>query len=166
MGQIKAFLVGVCEYNGSPSLPICYNDVVAVKQALVLGLGAHEEDVFLCGQSGNIGINEFLTKLSIALAKTTSEDTFILYFSGHGGKNSLLLSDKPLNLQCLIDLIEKTKPKNKIIVLDSCHSGGFSASNTKTLDLNGAIEKLSGTAMPSLHHVMQINVLVLIANED
>mgnify|MGYP001517485909 CR=1 FL=1 len=71
-------------------------------------------------------------------------DKHIFYFSGHGGKNVLALSDGNLNLQSLIDVIEKIPAKNKIIILDSCHSGYFAISDTPALDLSETIETFVG----------------------
>ena len=66
-----------------------------------------------------------VTSIYTALKGATQDDTFIFYFSGHGGKNCLILSDSLIELQDLINTIEQIHTKNKIVILDSCHSGGF-----------------------------------------
>jgi uncharacterized caspase-like protein len=71
-------------------------------------------------------IERTAASIVVALSRVTSKDTFIFYFTGHGGKNCLALSDGLIPLQDLIDVIENTAAKNKVVILDSCHSGDFS----------------------------------------
>lgn len=95
MGHIKVLLVGVCIYPvaGLPTLPICANDVQTVKNALISGLKVAENDIHICGKYGTVTQIDLLRGLTTVLATTTPDDTFIFYFSGHGGKNSFALSD-------------------------------------------------------------------------
>ena len=118
---------------GYPALPLCANDVQAVKKALIAGLNVSESSIMVCGHHGTATTKDLITGLYSSISGTDNEDTFIFYFSGHGGKNVLALSDGNLNLQSLIDVIEKIPAKNKIIILDSCHSGYFAISDTPAL---------------------------------
>jgi formylglycine-generating enzyme required for sulfatase activity len=63
------------------------------------------------------------------------EDDFICYFSGHGdlakGKLQLVLSDEPkpvemisMDVDIIQSYIQKCRSKNKLLILDCCHSGG------------------------------------------
>ena len=110
---------------GYPALPLCANDVQAIKKALIAGLNVSESNIMVCGHHGTATTKDLITGLYSSISGTANEDTFIFYFSGHGRKNVLALSDGDLNLQSLIDVIEKIPAKNKIIILDSCHSGYF-----------------------------------------
>ena len=127
MGTIKALLVGVCEYPAlkAPSLPFCKNDLYAIKNALQSGLCIAKENILLCGENGTVTIKKLIDSIKTILSTAHPEDTFIFYFSGHGGKNCLALSDGKVNLQSLVDLIEQVPLKSKIAILDSCHSGSF-----------------------------------------
>lgn len=49
-----------------------------------------------------------------------------------------------ISLQSVIDYIEKISSKNKIVILDSCHSGGFSLDKTPEIMVNESVEKFSG----------------------
>lgn len=129
---------------GYPALPLCANDVQAVKKALIAGLNVSESSIMVCGHHGTATTKDLITGLYSSISGTDNEDTFIFYFSGHGGKNVLALSDGNLNLQSLIDVIEKIPAKNKIIILDSCHSGYFAISDTPALDLSETIETFVG----------------------
>ena len=146
MSNITALLTGVCMYPvaGYPALPLCANDVQAVKKALIAGLNVSESNIMVCGHHGTATTKDLITDLYSSISGTADEDTFIFYFSGHGGKNVLALSDGNLNLQSLIDVIEKIPAKNKIIILDSCHSGYFAISDTPALDLSETIETFVG----------------------
>ncbi|OAB40551.1 hypothetical protein PMSD_01200 [Paenibacillus macquariensis subsp. defensor] len=146
MGKIKALLVGVCEYpaTGLPALPLCENDLYAVRTALINGLKVALEDVYICGETGMATSSDLANTMLQALTTITNEDTFIFYFTGHGGKNCLALSDGSIALQELIDLIENTSAKSKIIVLDACHSGGFSVGEVPHMVVSATVESFAG----------------------
>jgi len=101
MGTIKAVLVGVCEYPAlkAPSLPFCKNDLYATKDALQSGLCVAQKNILLCGENGTVTINEMLNTIKTVLSTANPDDILIFYFSGHGGKNCLALSDGKVNLQ-------------------------------------------------------------------
>lgn len=146
MGVVRALLVGVCEYptlNCTP-LPLCKNDLYAMKNALIDGLNINSNNIVLCGETGMVTLSELIFSINYTLSNATNEDTFIFYFSGHGGKNCLALSDGLIGLQDLIDAIEGVKTRNKIVILDSCHSGGFSLNNMPKMNINETVETFAG----------------------
>lgn len=146
MGEIKALLIGVCKYTFNAQtipLPFCQNDAMAVRRALIDGLNASPDNILVSGNNGEITKKCFLSDLMSTLATTTDEDTLILYFSGHGGNNCLAMSDGLVDLQSLVDLMEKTTPQNKIIILDSCHSGSFSVSDIRPLGTDETVAALA-----------------------
>ena len=55
MSNITALLTGVCMYPavGYPALPLCANDVQAVKKALIAGLNVSESSITIWWSSWN-----------------------------------------------------------------------------------------------------------------
>lgn len=146
MVKIKVLLTGICEYPvlKCPSLPFCKNDLYALQNALARGLRVDIKDIFMCGENGKVTLPELIGSFKIIYNDISKDDTFIFYFSGHGGKNSLALSDGLVELQSLIDLIEGFKCKNKIIILDSCHSGSFSIKGVPQMEVFEMVENFAG----------------------
>lgn len=146
MGTTKVLLVGVCEYltiKCTP-LPMCKNDLVAMKTALICGLNINPNNIHLCGETGIVTTNELIMSIYTVLKDMSEDDTFIFYFSGHGGKNCLVLSDGFIELQDLINTIEKIQTKNKIAIIDSCHSGDFLLENIPAIDIDETVEYFAG----------------------
>lgn len=79
MGTIKALLVGVCEYITikCPPLPLCKNDLYAMRTALIHGLNINSDNILLCGETGIVTKNELVTSIHTILKGATEEDTFI-----------------------------------------------------------------------------------------
>lgn len=142
---IKALLVAVSEYKvtGCSDLPLCKNDLYAMQNALIKGLKVEFNDIYLCGETGSVNKVDFLFGINKTIENSTEEDTVIFYFSGHGGENILALTDVLIELQEVINLIENVKAKNKVILLDCCHAGGFEINNTQ-IGIIDSIEKFLG----------------------
>ncbi len=138
---IKALLTAVSYYDNYQDLPLCRNDLYAVQRALINGLNVDINNIKLLGQTGLIKQSNFLNTLVETICKCNENDTFIFYFSGHGGRNIIACSDGLINLQSIIDTLDKIKVKNKIIILDCCYSGGFNL--TSQTEIN-SIEDLVG----------------------
>lgn len=129
----KALLVGINEYPRGP-LHGCVNDAKAVADLLEY----HEE-----------GIKNFDVELGLNI-KTKSElkgkikrvfegksDVALFYFSGHGYIDEIggyLVTpdydknDMGIELSYILKLANESKCKNRIIILDCCHSGGMGKS--------------------------------------
>lgn len=147
MARTKALLVGVSRYflPGCTPLPKAINDLRAMKDALIRGLNIVEEDIIICGGKGTVEVSEFIQAIQSSLSDVEENDNFIFYFSGHGAKDRLVLSDKCIQLQELIDLVGHYNVKGKIIILDSCNSGGFEVDGVAEFDINEAVEKFVGS---------------------
>ena len=79
MSNITALLTGVCMYPavGYPALPLCANDVQAVKKALIAGLNVSESSIMVCGHHGTATTKDLITGLDSSISGTANEDTFI-----------------------------------------------------------------------------------------
>lgn len=146
MGKTKAILTGVSEYPtlNAASLPLCKNDIVEMKKALVSGLNVEETDILTCGQDGYVTKSDLISSINAFLKNASKDDILIFYFSGHGSKTSLALSDGVVGLQNLIDIIEKLPIKCKIVILDSCHSGSAELNSIPEMDINGTVALFAG----------------------
>lgn len=134
MSKRKALLIGIDDYPGTNKLNGCRADVSSIKTVL-----AKNED-----GSDNFDIVELLdvkssheAMVQIDSLFATDSDIALLYFSGHGYDNTtgseLVFPDdvthngyyKGLQMRSIMDIVNKSKAKNKIIILDCCHAGDF-----------------------------------------
>ena len=150
MGTIKALIVGVSDYTviKAPSLDLCLNDIFAFENALIEGLNVKSENICICGESKTVTVNDFLDSFQSVIEKIDDSDTFIFYFSGHGAKrnneNYFVFSDGVKKIQEVIELIENICAKNKIVIIDSCHSGSKNLSDMSPIDINVTADQFVG----------------------
>ncbi len=152
-----ALLIGVgeCEYKPN-SLPVTVKDTQAIYAALI--------DSDLCAYPDNsehirVLNNENATKDSILgglqwlkeKAKTDTEATIFIYYSGHGGvknDNYYLIphdydpfdQDTRLSAKQLTETLREIDAQRLLVVIDSCHAAGIATS--KDGDISKAEAKL------------------------
>jgi uncharacterized caspase-like protein len=133
----RALVVGIDDYPGAP-LAGCVNDA----NALAALLKTHEDG------SPNFALrtitqpSQKITRSSLrsALAKLFSDsdeaDVALFYFSGHGTENNLggfivtpdaSRYDEGVSLVDVLTFANKSKARECVIILDSCHSGHLGA---------------------------------------
>lgn len=129
----KALVVGINYYEKQKSLFGCVNDAYSVSNLLERhGDGTINFDTkLLISSSKEDSVSRSdLRSLTSELFKT--EHDAIFYFSGHGHFDDetgvyLMTSDSEgddgFSLMELMDIANKSKAKNKIIILDCCHAG-------------------------------------------
>ena len=130
----KALVVGINYYAHGPALFGCVNDAHSVKAILErhgdgsvnfgveLLTGTGPTDVILKSQ-----LKDYIVKLF-----SDNSDIALLYFAGHGhieATGGYILAgdsqrgDDGVSLTEVLVLANDSKARNKIVVLDSCHSG-------------------------------------------
>lgn len=128
----KALIIGINDYKSAP-LKCCVND------ANVLGsiLGTHGDGSpnFDVRQQNNIQTKSELKGLIAELFNGHAETT-LFYFSGHGYLNELggyivtpdfKSYDEGASMSDILELANQSNAKDKIIILDCCHSGSIAA---------------------------------------
>lgn len=130
----KALVVGINYYEYSGSLYGCVDDSHSVKAILERhGDGSVNFDVkLLTGTGPSDIVKRSQLKDSISELFKGDSDIALFYFAGHGHIESsggyILASDaergdEGVHLHEVLSFANSSQAKNKIIVLDSCHSG-------------------------------------------
>lgn len=130
----KALIVGINHYQHGPGLYGCVDDAHSVKAVLETNAdGSVNFDVKLLTGTGPTDVVErAIFKDRIAELFSTDDEIALFYFAGHGHIEPvggyLLASDSSrgdegVSLSEVCSLANKSKARNKIIMLDSCHSG-------------------------------------------
>lgn len=146
----KALVVGIDYYESISKLYGCVNDAYSVKSAIERnGNGTINFSVNL------MTATDESSKITRKNLKDTVQELFdddcevaLFYFAGHGYIEStggyLITStcedgDDGFALNELLSIVNTSKCKNKIIILDSCHSG--IAGNPNTIDNNAVLNE-------------------------
>jgi len=126
----KALIIGIDDYPNA-SLQGCVNDASAVAELLKTnGDGAPNFDVSL---KLNIRTKAEFLDIIDSLFSGDAEAS-LLYFSGHGSEKGHLVTpdyngkDLGVSMSEVLEYANKSKCKNKIIILDCCYSGKFGES--------------------------------------
>ncbi len=168
MGEIKTLLVGVSDYSEikQDNLDFCRNDIEAVKNALIEGLKAKENNIIGLGVNKKVKKQEFLEALNMFVTDVNQDDVFIFYFSRHGTNLSkdhyLTFSDDILKTHDIIKVLDRLAAKSKIVLLDCCMSGNFEVAKTAKINNAMSIDDFLEEDMRLLHQVVQHNFLIQI----
>lgn len=130
----KALIAGINYYEHGPSLYGCVNDAQAVAEVIERNEdGSINFDVrLMVGNSSSEVISRAALKDSVEELFRGDSEIALFYFAGHGHIETvggyLLASDsrrgdEGLSLTDILTLANRSRAQNKIIVLDSCHSG-------------------------------------------
>lgn len=129
-----ALIVGINFYEHGSALYGCVDDAHAVKAALDRnGDGSINFDSkILTGTGPSDRVDRSLLKDSVAELFNTSADIALFYFAGHGhieATGGYLLAtdsrrgDEGLALSDVLTMANSSPARNRIVILDSCHSG-------------------------------------------
>lgn len=145
-GDTYALIASVGDYESMDTinLPSYEEDSRLMYDALVEGLKVKKEHIRIPGNEG------YLTSRNLALClKDFNEllnegDTFIFYFSGHGNRGNIVLSDDTVSLSSMINYIDQMSAGQKTIFLDCCYAGDFPRMETKQMELWDVIDSFVG----------------------
>ncbi|WP_223627101.1 caspase family protein [Microbacterium sp. EST19A] len=138
----KALIVGVDHYNEMPSLRGCVNDahsVFAVLERDADGTANFISPKLLIGTGENSPVERAALREAVRELFRDDAEIALLYFSGHGYLDEtggfLCVSDSRdgddgLALSEIMTLANQSPATNKIIILDSCHSGAAAGAAT------------------------------------
>ena len=144
--MVKAFLTGVSEYNLDDycELPNCKNDIFQLRKSMINGLKLETENITLIGCDNTVFSDYFGCMLENFLSTAEDKDIIFFYFSGHGNKGNLVLSDKEIPINDIITKIKNSNAYSKIIILDCCHSGDFTLEGIAQLSTDELISEFTG----------------------
>lgn len=137
----KALCVGIDCYEKVDDLHGCVNDANAVKAALERnGDGTLNFDVrLLCATSEASYVTRADLKDAVRELFQDETEIAVFYYAGHGSFDSLggylctseiRRADEGLPLSDLMEFVAQSPARNKVIILDSCHSG-FAGTSTQ-----------------------------------
>lgn len=135
----KALVVGIDDY-GANSLAGCCNDSNSVKE--LLSRNDNGEPNFDVRQANNIKTKAELRRL-IEECFSGDAEVALFYYSGHGYIDSVggylatpdfSQYDPGVSLADILSIANSSKCKERIIILDSCHSGFLGSIDTTNQD--------------------------------
>lgn len=161
----KALIVGINNYPSSP-LAGCVNDANALATIIESnGDGSPNFGVRLLTCPG-IQITRPVLREAIELLFAGDSDMTLLYFSGHGyikSTGGYLVTvdakkyDEGVSMDEVLDLANQSKAKNKVVILDCCHSGAMGSPNLAANNIAQLSEGLSVlTASRDSEYAMEI----------
>jgi hypothetical protein len=130
----KALVVGIDYYANISALHGCVNDAHAVKSMLERHSdGSVNFDVLLMTGTGpSEVVTRAQLKDAVKLLFADDADIALFYFAGHGhveatggylAATDTSIGDDGFALSDLLTIANKSKARNKVVILDSCHSG-------------------------------------------
>jgi uncharacterized caspase-like protein len=162
----KALVVGINDYPSSP-LNGCVNDANAVGTILEShGDGSPNFGVKpMTSPSSNI--TRSALREAIEQLFTGDSDMALLYFSGHGyikSTGGYLVTtdakkyDEGVSMDEVLSLANQSKAKNKVIILDCCHSGALGSPSITGNSIAQLSEGLSVlTASRDSEYAIEVN---------
>ncbi len=162
----KALVIGINDYPQSP-LNGCVNDAHAIANVIESnGDGSPNFNVKLI-TSPNIDISRPVLRESIDQLFSGDCDMALLYFSGHGlvkSTGGYLVTkdarkyDEGVSMDEILTLANKSNARNKVVILDCCHSGALGTPSLTDNNIAQLSEGLSVlTASRDTEVSMEIN---------
>ncbi|MDP1760421.1 MAG: caspase family protein, partial [Candidatus Woesebacteria bacterium] len=162
----KALIVGINDYPSTP-LNGCVNDANAIGTILEShGDGSPNFGVKMM-TSPSSNITRSALREAIEQLFTGDSDMALLYFSGHGyikSTGGYLVTtdakkyDEGVSMDEVLTLANQSKAKNKVIILDCCHSGALGSPSITANNIAQLSEGLSVlTASRDSEYALEVN---------
>jgi hypothetical protein len=129
----KALVVGINDYPNAP-LRGCVNDAAAIGNVFATHGDGSPDFAIKFITSPSESITRPRLKAEIDALFSGDPDIALFYFSGHGFINSLggyivttdfKKYDEGVSMDEILILANQSKAKDKVVILDCCHSGAF-----------------------------------------
>ena len=130
--EVRRFGLLVSSNEGrsdDPILRYAERDARRLRDALEDVASFRREDTVLLAGAGADDVVRALTDLQdrMRIARERGSDTLLLfYYSGHADERSLHLGRTALPMTRVHDLLESSRARIRLAILDACRSGGFS----------------------------------------
>ncbi len=146
--QIYALIVGVASYNHMPSLKYTDDDAYRIYSFLKSPEGGALNDnniqILVDENATTQNIKDELLNIS---KNATVNDLILVYFAGHGVNGYFIPYDfngksNKLGYNEIESIIETSPAKNKVVIVDACHSGSLQERGPYDLQLQDFYTKL------------------------
>ncbi len=133
--KIWSVIVGVSRYIHMPTLKFTDDDAYHLYAFLKSPEGgAVPDDQISVLIDEDATHDKILRTMKHKFHKADENDVVVFYFSGHGYDGSFIPSDfdgkkNLLRHQDIIDILEQSKAKHKVVFADACHSGSLDQNN-------------------------------------
>lgn len=130
--MVKLFACGVDQYRGESGLDFCVNDSLKFCDTFAENIVINRQDISIVTEDGYISHTDYCKALKKFCDEASIDDTLLVFHSGHGGideqgDNFLVMSDSfnedtYVYTDQIINFLNKSKAKTKIVILDCCQS--------------------------------------------
>ena len=147
-GDKWALLIGVDKCEAVGELKVCAADAIALKSVLErIGYPASHITLLVDNQATNVNALPTIGNVERAIKRLAqvaeADDKILFFFSGHGvtynGSSFIVPTDgdltKGVSLSWVKDQFAACKAKEKVMILDACHSGAAKGVSGITPDL-------------------------------
>ena len=114
------------------------------------GLKIDADNIRRLGEDGSVPALTFARSIAEFNSLLKKEDTFLMYFSGHGRNKELMFSDGGITIRSIVDYIEKLPAKCKVVILDCCYSGQAMPGKTNPFLFEESVAEFAGTGIAVL----------------
>ncbi len=125
--------VGIADYPGKVhDLRISDNDAQTIAKVFKATKDASVSVLLNADATQTV----LLSTMRAAFADAKSDDTVILYFSGHGTPGAIVCYDGELTYQNIFRILKGCKASKKIIIADACYAGKMRMTKQQSTSYN------------------------------